>query len=294
MAAETQKQDTVAQLSKALAPLMMTVLPSSVCPGFGVYALRRIPIGTIIGEYPGQLITDEDDTLLRELLHMWKSESKPSKDKERIALVADRFGVEIVPYLPATQRYQAAQRMPAGSTVNWRSVLKELYAYSFQTDAGTLVPSRISFTGAPLYDMDAHEESGDYSGLTPFFNEAPPGRFQNLLTNKTQNSVYSIDVSVEEHHVYFYTKRNIMPGSELFFFYGPSYDRKYPINMLPEKCGWGLENWENSDEEEKTYNRKFYENQRKFRKPIGVQNLANSKRRLEMTVNCNILLAGSS
>lgn len=280
----------VARLTKALDPLAMTVLPSSVCPGFGVYALRRIPIGTVIGEYPGQLITDDDDTLLRELLSIWSEEPSQAQDRERVSLVQSHFGVSIEPWAPAKQRQRPLERMSAGSRVDWAGVLKTLYAYSFQTDNGTLVPSRISYSGAPLYDMDLHEETLEYDSLTPFFNEVPPGRFKNLLTGKTQNSVYNMDVTVDGHHVYFYTKRNIMPGSELFLFYGPSYYRKYPINMLPEKCGWGPEDWESADEEEKSLNQKFYEKQKKFKQPIGICHLSDSSRKDEMERNYNSLL----
>ena len=279
----------VAVLAEALAPLELTVLPSSVCPGFGVYALRRIPRGTILGEYPGLLISDRADSMLRRLLRGYAREADPSADAGRAARVQQYFGLSIEQALPPRWRRHATLPLAQDAPIEWRRVLDTVYAYSFQTDCGTLVPQRISAAGPPLYDMDAHEK-GDTATLTPFINEAPPGKFRNRLTGNLQSPLYSVDVRVERERVVFYAKRTILPGSELFFFYGPTYYRKYEINMLPAQCGWGQSDYDDADDEERQATVKFLRRQLRFQPPEGLSGFINDQRKLEMKVNIKRLL----
>jgi len=275
----------VVVLAEALAPLALTVLPSSVCPGFGVYALQRIPSGTVIGEYPGLLISDRADSMLRRLLRGYARDPDRSSDAGKAARLKQYFGLSIEPAQPPRWRRHAAQPLPPDAPIEWRRVLDTVYAYSFQTDKGTLVPQRISTAGPPLYDMDAHEQSGDYGALTPFVNEAPPGKFRNLLTGQVQSPLYSVDVRIELEHVVFYTKRTISAGSELFFFYGPTYYRKYEINMLPAQCGWGPDDYDDADDEEREATVKFLRRQLIFQPPKGLSGFINDQRKIDMKIN---------
>lgn len=287
----------LSKLAEALGNLPMTVLPSSICSGFGVYAMTKIAKNTIIGEYPGSLITDEADVVLRDLLRLWR-QTNDAETERRIKILKDNFGISMEPLLPQRFRKQSFISIPnlqgTKPQVNWNRVLVTIYGYSFQTEQGTLVPSRISYTGSPLFDMDAHEKTLDCSSLTPFIDEAPPGSFKNLLTSRVQKPFYNVDVVVKAKQVIFFAKRSIPAGNELLFFYGPTYNRNYKIHMHPKNCGWGPQDFYDEDEEEKEASRSFYVEQSHFEEEKEVLNFVESSRRHEMKMNLKRLLSASA
>lgn len=277
------------QLSRALVGLNFTVLPSSICPGFGVYALKKIPKNTYIGQYPGSLISDDADTHMRDLLRQWRTEDS-STDDDKIRILKRYFNISIESTLPQRFRYDKISKMEksTNTSVNWRRVLIAIYSYSFQTDEGTLVPSRISYSGLPIFNLDVHETQVDNSSLTPLINEAPPGTFKNLLTGRPQRPFYNVDVTIEGDKVIFFTKRSIPAGNELFFFYGPSYTRDYDIHMEPKNCGWGQKDFDN--EEDPSSSIDFYEEQKKFHEKEGILSFITTSRRDDMRLNLKQIL----
>jgi hypothetical protein len=276
------------RLAKLLPNSSLCVLPSSVCPGFGVYALRKIPKNTLIGQYPGSLITDDADDHLRDLLRIWRNEDS-TQDHSKIRILKRYFNVSIERLLPQRFRYQTPMPLGSDVAVNWRKVLITIYSYSFQTDSGTLVPSRISAAGPPLFSLDQYEASPDDSALTPFINEAPTGTFRNMLTCRTQRPFYNVDVTIEGEHVIFFTKRSIPAGNELFFFYGPSYNRDYPIHMAAANCGWGPKQYEEEDEENKALTAEFYDQQREFKETTTILNFITQVRKKDLQLNLSAI-----
>lgn len=218
--------------------LKMTVLPSSVCDGFGVYSLKKIPSKTIIGKYPGVHLEGEGYDDCFDYVDDWaeKTNTDIKKDQRRRKKLKKYFGIEIVNCHPTQKRFLPPQKYK-NKVADWASISKEIERYSFMTKTGTLVPKTISSEGEVILDPD-HHVCGDYGSLTPYFNEAPNYHFVNLLNGKTQKNEYKIDASVRSDYVVFETCREINPGEEMFIFYGPIYKRNYKANIHPDDCNF--------------------------------------------------------
>lgn len=285
------KVNNLKALRKSLPHLTLAILPSSVCPGLGVYALQRLSKGNILGAYPGHLISDEEDELLRDFIQSCVTLIKGDDERtlKEIDTLKGHFGIELVAQEAQTHRLQNQPRILQLADVDWSRVMTALNNYSFQTDAGTLVPAKISYTGNPIYDIEAHMSGSNNASLTPMINEAPPRKFVNLLTGKIQNPAYNVDVVVEGHFVVFYSKRVILPGQELFFFYGPIYDRNYPVNLTPQQCGWDRRDWNDMSSSEKKKTKDFFKKQDRFK--LGLATMRQTKqRKVEMEQTITSLL----
>lgn len=237
----------------------MTALPSSVCDGLGVYALKPIAKDTPIGHYPGVLLNDEEHTLMWARLQRWKSaHGAAAVDRARIAELEREHGLKVQP--PASR----------SDRVNWQGILEALDRYSFLTDDnGTLVPECYAPNGTPLWQPENHR-NGEYDSLTPFFNEAPPGAFINLLTGRVQRSAYHVEVESVGNKVFFQTRQSVAPGQEMFVFYGPFYERDYEVNLDPFDCDFAPHTVSEDDPDagSREY-REFFAQQSQFRKRRG-------------------------
>lgn len=284
------------ELSSALPrDVSMTILPSSVCPGLGVYAIKKIKKNQILGSYPGSVITDREDAVLRDYFVQWAR--NPSLEiteiEERLGILLDRFGIKLCNFEAPTHRRQVSTRELTYRDLNWPRLLIALNSYSFQTDKGTLVPNRMSYTGNPIYDLELHMTGGSplLSGsLTPMLNEAPPWRFENLLTRRIQYPKYNVNVLVEGDSVVFYAQQPVDPGDEMFFFYGPIYDREYPINLKPADCGWDWSDWEGMSTKEKRTTKSFFLQQDRFIFSNHVVKPATKNRLVDMEMTLELLI----
>jgi len=201
----------------------LLVLPSSVCPGWGVYALEAIPQNTVLAKYHGLKISDVQYKTLYQVV-----QEDEKTDQEKIDAL-EKIGISIRDEKQKTKLYQRTISRPPrlDKEIDWDAFMDSVGCYAFERRDGYIIPENYNQKGQVLFSLDNYLDEDDYTGVSIFVNEAPLFPFVNLLTGQTQKPKYHVRASKQDDDIIFVSDVDILAGEEIFLYYGYDYHRDY-------------------------------------------------------------------